>query len=217
MHLPEADKEYSICTQHKRNLAINLSGYTHICRYHKYPKRTSYTNDTLTPKGMCIDLFHSAYPYCLSLLYGAAYAKKIRVCCPNPAAYVSIEVNRKPTKTRYLREFMIWLLAKFGYRIDFPSMNIIMAISEDASSGCFYSYKKGQTFKFNIWLGRELCPATFDALYPSVHNLMRGGKIPWSSLGNSDNKIICPDPGSNITMSINQENTSKIVEGILQK
>lgn len=198
-------KNHQLCTSDKENLSINLSNCTRLCRYHKYPRRKSYNNRLLAPKGMCIDLFHSAYPHCLSLLYDATYPKKVIVTCPNPDANVSIEIKKKLTKTRYLRRFLVWLLAKFGYEIEFPDKDITMTVRNKEKSKCLYSHKKGQSFQFNIWLGRELCPATFDALYPSIHNLMRGGCIPWHQEKNDGNKIVCPDPKSNITMSISKK------------
>lgn len=77
-----------------------------------------------------------------------------------------------------------------------------MTVKERDSSKCPPSQQKGDRFKFNTWLGREVCPATFDALYPSVHNLTRSGNAPWHQQKSSANKIVCPDPKSNITMSI---------------
>lgn len=195
-------QSYIICTPNRDNLAVDLIRCTHVCRYHKYPRRTSYTNGFLAPRGMCIDLFHAAYPYCLSLLYGAAYIKKVIVYCPNPDANVSIEIRKRPAKTRYFRNLMARLFAKLGYNIECPDVNITMTVRKDANVSCLYTYKSGRKFKFNIWLGREVCPATFDALYPSIHNIMRDGGIPWSPEKKSGNEVVCPDPKSNITMSI---------------
>lgn len=195
----------TVCTERKDILSINLCNCTRLCRYYKYPTRRFFTNDTLAPKGMCIDLFHSAYPTCLSLLYGGKYNGKVIVFCPNPDANFSVEITKKSTKTKIFRRFVAWLLSKFYERIvQIPDTEIIMTIRNNTNSNCIYSYKKGQKFKFNIWFGREVCPGLFDVLYPSIHNLIRNGNIPWGVI-NKKNVIICPDPKRNITMSISKK------------
>lgn len=195
-----------ICTEKENNLFLTLSNYTHICRYHKWPTRTKYTNNLLAPKGMCIDLFHSAYPSCLSLLYGAKFNEKVIISCPNPDAGICIELTRHPTKTKYLRKFIVRLLSKIGRDIELPDTEIIMTIINDNNAGCLYAYKKGCKFKFNLWSGRELCPATFDAVYPFVNNFVRGSFGAWQKKeDNNAAKVVCPDSKSSITMSIVQE------------
>jgi uncharacterized repeat protein (TIGR04076 family) len=204
-----AKANYSICTPKDAGLALSLSRCKHVCRYHKLPRRTRYDSQTLAPKNMCIDLFNSAYPFCLAQLYGAKmrggnFSGNIVISCPNPDSNVAIKIKAKPTITRYLTRSAIWLASIIGYDIEIPDTQITMTILEDANPSCIYRYKKGDSFRFNIWQGRELCPATFDSVYPSVHNLTRGGSVPWSP-GTSLGEVVCPDPKSSITLAISRK------------
>lgn len=198
--IPACGARHIACSPRKGVLEINLSECTHVCRYHKFPARRRYAAGLLAPRGMCIDLFHAAYPYCLSLLYGGKFSEPIMVSCPNPEAQVAIRLDKVATKTRVLRKCMVKLSRWLGREIECPSESIVMSVVSCDNAHCLYTFTTGQKFKFNIWLGREVCPATFDAMYPSVHNLLRGGVIPWSE--DAGNKIVCPDSKSNITMSV---------------
>jgi len=198
----EAKTSMDVCTANKDSLKIQLTDCAHICRYHKYPKRTQYNNSLLAPKGMCVDLFHSAYPHCLSMLYSKAHPEGIIAYCPNPEGNVAVEIKRKPLITGILRRFGVWLAARFGFKIECPDAGITMTVVSDAEFNCQREYKKGKRFKFNIWLGREMCPATFDAVYPSVHNMARGAATPWHSGTDTCTNVACPDPNGNITMEV---------------
>ncbi len=193
-----------ICTRETEGgLDLRLTRCAHVCRYHKYPRRTAYSDGLMAPKGLCIDLFHSAYPACLSLLYSPEDRVKSTAWCPNPEANVSVETEKRPTKTRALRRLLVKILGMLGHpTAECPDSMIVLTIRTGDAANCPCSHSEGQEFKFNIWLGRELCPATFDAVYPSAHNLLRGGGVPWSAGGGAEGEAACPDPKGRITMSI---------------
>jgi len=152
---------------------------------------------------MCIDLFHSAYPVCLAILYGADLKSRVTVSCPNPDSNSAVELLKIPVKTIKLRKLILKILSKFGMEIELPLYSILMRIVENDSGSCHYAYKAGKTFKFNTWLGREVCPASFDAMYPTIHNILRGRNAPWKE-EDKEIEIVCPDSKSNITMRIHE-------------
>lgn len=198
---PTANNNHRVCTERDNMLSFKLSFYTHLCRYHRLPRRVHYDNRLLAPRGMCIDLFHAAYPYGLGMMYGAKFQEPIVVSCPYPSANVCVKLEVKTLLTKPLRRFIAYVLSKIGRKVEIPGIRLIMTILQGANSNCPCAYTQGTQFQFNIWQGKEVCPALFDALYPAVHNVMRGGHIPWQ-WGMENNEIVCPDSKSNITLAL---------------
>lgn len=193
----------TLCTilEIKQELNLNLVSFTYRCRYHKWPKRERYTQNNLSPKGLCPDLFYTAYIYCLCALY----SKKDKpdtfiVKCPNPQANIWIKIVTKKMSTYYLRRLITLLLSKLKVNKEIPDSNCYL-ILERTEGDCAMNMKEGTKFVFNLWRKYELCPATLSNIYFGIHNSVRGVKVPWEP-GKKGSLLQCPDPASNITFNL---------------
>ena len=184
------------------------------CKYHKRAGE-KYDMDSLGPPGLCLDAYHVAYPYCLALLYDAEFTKsderyhhtdsqrdRVLVQCPNPKERVVMEIRRYyvlPKAVKSLKNLAERILEKLSFPVDVIEYRIGIMVVE-VKGNCPHSHKVGEKFWFNIrtrlfWLnGRqeEICPASFDQLYPFIALARRGVKIPWSNNGSSA-CLNCPD------------------------
>src|SRR3989338_3150185 len=128
---------------------ISVASIAGRCKYHRKVGQV-YNLDDLAPHGMCLDAFHAAYPYCLSLLYGAKFKwmknkKSVIAQGPNPKGAVVMEIRRKII-SRNKKEILIKVIEIKGV--------------------CRKGLKRGQIFKMNLGDFPEMCPAAFDILYP---------------------------------------------------
>lgn len=181
-----------------KDLKLKLSSFRHRCGYFKWPKREYYNNENFGPKGLCIDLFHLSHMYAMGSIY--AYKKESKpviVYCNDKEACVKLSIKVKKTKTYLLRRIFILLLRFFRINKIIPELICEMVVEEGAEQ-CPMKLTKGMKFTYNMGRRYELCPASFDNLYFIIHNLLRGGDVPWDKTDNDSEVAVCPDDVSNI-------------------
>jgi uncharacterized repeat protein (TIGR04076 family) len=91
---------------------------------------------------------------------------------------------------RKLKAFAIRILQSLGIGAEYPDRDIILEISH-VDRSCPRGLTEGQSFLFNIWDRKELCPASFYALYPLLLQQMTASP-PVTQCENSF--VHCPDP-----------------------
>lgn len=182
------------------------------CNYHK--ARECQDNTTLGPKGLCLEVYHNAYPHCLGMLYGATSEDECTashlIRCPSHENYVVMEIVRSPLFLRFKLLNIIKKIVNKFFPIAIPRCRILLKVRK-VIGDCPKKHKTGDAFEFNLGnlqltsniiipLGypSEMCPAAFDNLYPFIgwHSLNK--RLPWI---NDDNHSIlqCPDHKSNIS------------------
>jgi len=155
---------------------------THIgsstCKYNRQGNE-KFDLDGLGPKGLCLDLYHSAYPYCLAMLYGAVFSweedpEAVHAQCPAPGGNIHYEVRRKRLPeiievNGIKKKMEVWI-------------NIIdrQKVEEGETAGCQCSHEYGESYEFNQGDYRgQMCPAAFNNIWPEIKALNSGGKTPW--------------------------------------
>jgi len=178
----------------------------HICNstckyYRKHGEQFDIRH--LGPPGLCLDLYHSAYPYCLALLYGAEFSwekdkNAVNAQCPSPTKTVHFEVRRKPLER---------IIVSQGVNKKSDILIKIIDITEksgDYENPCICEHYPGQEFEFNQGdFLEQMCPAAFNNLYPTIKNLLNEGKIPWIRGGKI--YVRCPDNKPKITFEIDKK------------
>jgi len=144
------------------DVKIKVVSVAGICKYHRRVGQ-EYNLSDLVPPGMCLDAFHVAYPYALSLLYGAKFKwmkdkDAVIAQCPNPKGAVVMEIRRK--------------------KLSAVKKKILIKII-DVKGKCHMQLKKSQVFKMNLGDYPQICPEAFDDLYPYLCILRYGGTAPW--------------------------------------
>ncbi len=164
------------------------------CKYksHKEPGG-EFDIELLAPRGMCLDAYFSAYPYCLSLMYGAEFKfmpepNTVTFQCPAPLRPVVMEARR--------------------IKIDEKNTKIVITVKDilkldnKCADTCKCQMKIGEVFEFNHMGQRpEICPAGFLHIFPYLSCLLRGGSLPWST-GKSSFLVHCPDEKINVTYEV---------------
>lgn len=182
-----------VCLKPDTVTTARVVSYQHKCRYHKCPSRLYYNSKQMAPEGMCPTLFHAAYPACLRVLYGGV--SKISVRCPNPNGSVLVLVYRHGSFAGMFKMVLKWFVELFGKHIEIHPDDIGMSITfVNADAGCMY-HKAGERFFMNTWLGREMCPAEMDAVYPVVHAMQEDAALFVGA-------VVCPDSGSNVKLEL---------------
>jgi len=142
------------------------------CRYHKKGGQ-SFTLDAIAPAGLCLDAFHIAYPYCLTLLYDGDFnaschrpcdANRVIIQCPRGKMKMEVaRIHLLPKTVKTLKTAAEKAFKKLFYPPDVIDYKIRIKIIE-AADGC--PHKPGELYYMNIRDTNELCPASFDAVYP---------------------------------------------------
>ena len=156
------------------------------CRYHKRENQV-YSSDSIAPKGLCFDAFHAAYPYCLALLYDADFTgschknagkDEVEIQCPMGCMRMRVtRIHSLPKPVKFLKTAAEKIFKRLLFPPDVPDYRIRIMV-EESSSEC--PHKGGEEYYLNIRKTSELCPASFDALYPF--------------LGVTDMRLVhCPD------------------------
>ena len=179
-----------------KKVIIKLRTHDPKCKYtcHKVGGGV-FDAELLAPKGMCLHAYFSAYPYCLSLMYGAEFIfmpdpNTITFQCPSPIDPVVMEARRVK-----LDEKKIKVIIEVKDRI--PLKNAC----EDSCHG-ICPMKSGQEFEFNHMGQRpEICPAGFMHIFPYLTALLGGGKVPWQT-GNNSFLVHCPDEKINVSYEV---------------
>ncbi|HHT9140540.1 MAG TPA: TIGR04076 family protein [Candidatus Tripitaka californicus] len=187
-------EEIDVCFPYNRQ-AVKAATVKSPCRYHTAPTAMG----RVSPEGMCLSAFHTAYPYSLGLLYDAKFVNgggggPIRLRCPNPRGGVELEVKRVPTTSSVVR-----LLKGIGARVfelisrpvDVIDHKIVYTIC-GVQGTCPARHRVGEEFEFNLWSKEELCPASFHSLYPYLFLKDRGDSFGWQE-GEALSEVSCPD------------------------
>lgn len=175
----------------------------HTCKYHR-TCGNEFDIEHLGPKGLCLDLYSAAYPYCLGLLHGAEFswmkksdANSVYAQCPAPEP-VHFQVERVPLEK---------IVENNGVK---KSMKVIIRITRaEAKSGdycndCLCKQKVGQEFEFNQGDFNEyMCPAAFYNMYPVIRTILNGGEMPWTRDGKT--QVQCPDNVTKIGFEIEKK------------
>lgn len=178
------------------------------CKYHRHIGQV-YTLKDLAPLGICPHAYFAAYPYCLSLLYGATFSwmKKIdknavEAQCPAPRNQVVMKIWREliHKETRKTKK------DEDKYNIYIKVINKLKNSDKDykCCRTCKKTMKKGKKFEFNKGQFPGVCPAAFHQMLPYLLVLANGGKLDWQ---NEDKSITlsCPDNISEINFLIKKK------------
>lgn len=190
----------SICHVTFNRLGLKTGPFKRRCRYHRIQDQ-KFNGEAFFPKNFCPHAFRIAYPYCLSLLYDSKYPSKdrsnpkrtVKVNCPSGDNSVELTINIRyslPYVIRKLKDAAIRTLQFVGIDGEYPDRDVILTVSR-VHKFCPIGLTEGQSFSFNIWNRKELCPASFYAAYPI---LMRQMTIPKNSPSGANSLIHCPDP-----------------------
>jgi uncharacterized repeat protein (TIGR04076 family) len=172
------------------------------CKYHRVCGKV-FDLEHLGPKGMCLDLYFSAYPYCLSLLYGAEFSwekdkNAVNAQCPSPSGSVHYEVRRENLEQEVMSN---------GIRKKRRIMIKVTKVEEKKDkyeNDCICQHKVGDEYEFNQGDFLDyICPAAFYNIFPTLKTLLNGGKAPWGKGKEID--IECPDNISKIKFRLREK------------
>jgi len=194
------DQSKNSCAVDFDAFKLKTGPFSRSCRYHR-SQGACFDGCSLCPKKMCPHLYRVAYPYSLSLLYDGIYpagngSPSMRsVICKCPSCDTSVEINihvayTLPFLVRKLKKAAIQTLQFVGIDGEFPDRNIILKVNRVAGH-CPRGLVKGQSFRFNLWDKKELCPASFFNIYPIL--MASAEKI--AETNNTNRGVVnCPDP-----------------------
>ena len=147
------------------------------CKYYRKMNET-YDMNHMGPEDLCLDLYHSAYPYCLAILYGAKFTwmdDKTCVCGQCPYGRVHFKVKRIPIEEE-----------KEGIK---KTCRIIIEII--SSNNCYNNHIVGEEYEFNQGdLLDQMCPAAFYNIYPIL------------KCTSTDVNVECPDNNTKIGFEV---------------
>ncbi|MFH1905657.1 MAG: hypothetical protein ABIK53_09090 [bacterium] len=142
------------------------------CRYHM--KDTEIFNfSQLTPEGLCIHAFHSVYASCLKLLYtGKKNNIETPIFCPNTNGSIEFEIIGKKHSNilQRLLNGLKYYLRCMGIPCDYQIKRIFIKVT-GVKDVCPMGHKEGDIFEFNLGNKSEICPASFESLYPMICSL----------------------------------------------
>lgn len=175
----------------------------HTCKYYRKELEV-FDLDHLAPKGLCLDLYFAAYPYCLSLLYGACFTWEkdknvVNAQCPAADGNVHFKVKRIPLKKQVISNGI-----KKNNKIIVEIIRVEKSKGEYENS-CICPHETGEKFEFNQGDDlTQMCPAAFYNIYPNLKSMLNKGEPSWSKNG----KVFmqCPDNISGIMFEITKEN-----------
>ena len=166
-------KERSLC-----NTALNFDAKIltvaskQRCRYHAKNSEI-FNSSQFTPDGLCIHAFHAIYPSCLKVLYTEKNNNiESSIVCPDTEGAVEFEVFgvKHSDITRRLYNSMKCYLRRLGIPCDYQLKRIIIKVT-CTTGKCPKGHKKSDTFEFNLGGKSEICPASFESIYPSISSL----------------------------------------------
>ena len=139
--------------------SLKVVGMERSCAYHR--KLEPIFIQKMTPKGICTLLYHSLYPYFLSLLYGGDETTK-EFNCPH-GNQVKIKLIRKKKRLFPILKGIQYLTRLVGLNLDVILFQIKGIITKDSAT-CPLKLHKNQEFIFGC--KNQLCNSTFDTLIP---------------------------------------------------
>ena len=200
MGIDQINSTDSICDIQFRQFAVQTAPHKRTCRYHR-TQGQAFAGDAFLAKGLCPHAFRIAYPHCLSLLYDAQYplqrkataTRSVTVSCPSCDNRVEFTIRIQytlPLVIRKIKTAAIRTLQFLGIDGEYPDRNIILEVSQ-VKGKCPIGIREGQSFLFNIWNRKELCPASFYTMYPV---LIQQASFPGRPLQGEQRSVHCPDP-----------------------
>lgn len=172
---------HSVCHLKPDLVILKTAPFKRGCRYHRKQGQI-FKEGNLLPKDFCPHAYARIYPQALSLLYNSRL-KSEKILCPNKKFRVEFLLSSTytlPLLVRKLKKFSLFLLNKVGVATEFPDKKISIEVNR-ADDRCPKGFASGDIFTFNIWRRKELCPASFYAMYPFYLK----GSVP---------SFHCPDP-----------------------
>ncbi|MGD9015457.1 MAG: hypothetical protein PVI33_05500 [Candidatus Omnitrophota bacterium] len=175
------------------------------CRYHRHGTKTFYFNQ-LTPDRLCIHAFHSAYATCLRLLYTQTKDNSDNVfVCPSPEESIKFKIiTMAHTNIKFkLINAIKYLLRLIGIPCDYQLKRIFIKVA-GGQRPCPMGHKQGDVFEFNLGNKQEICPASFECLYPTIYALnIKRLDAPFSKIESKQHVCInCPSHKDTIKYDI---------------
>lgn len=168
---PHGRGESFICqTAMLKGMQVTATKSQRRCRYHRLDSE-KYHLDQLSPDGLCMHAFHSAYATCLKFLYSdRCHNRESVLMCPEARVSLRFKVMTADHSrlTERLRNKFKYYLRRIGIPCDYQSKRILIKIIS-SQSPCPKGHQAGDTFEFNLGNKSEICPASFESLYPVVY------------------------------------------------
>ena len=211
--------EISTCNFTTEGTCVTVIKKEGRCNYHK--AGNFFDIKEFGPKGLCIEAYHSVYPFCLGMLYGADLfgnkeAENNLAHCPSADNYVVMKINSAPLPLRIKALNIVKSFVNSFYPVAFSKRRIFIEIVE-VTGVCPKNHKTGEMFEFNlgnlqltknviISLGyeKEMCPAAFNSLYPFLGWYSITKKMPWAQK-DSQSVLQCPDHKANVSFEFNEK------------
>lgn len=174
------------------------------CRYHLENSKDFGFNQ-LAPDGLCIHAFHSAYSSCLRLLYtGKKNNFAARFICPDVKGSVEFEtlaVRHSNIRFR-LMQTLKYCLRRIGVPCDYLIKRILIKVT-NSKNVCPMGHKIGDTFEFNLGDKPEICPASFESVYPVFYAVKLKQALGEADVINTEPLCLeCPSHSVNIRYHI---------------
>ena len=201
-----------MCRYTNQTCQIKVVSKKGPCRYHA--KGCHYDKNSVTPGGICSEIYHNAYPYCLSLIYGANFNEEILIRCPSTEACVVVRIYSKPIALFLMPGLILRTILNFFTPVEIVRKQAIVQIkavqghcANRHTSGQKYIFPMGSAFFTYSWsagsyflekLGAKftsskfLCPAFFDSFYPLLGYFSKNHCFPWKN-GPEEKLIQCTD------------------------
>lgn len=180
-----------------------------VCKYHK-TQGQEFTIQEIVPKNMCFEAFSVAYPFALSMLYGAdnnvsfcsglpeqqaSADKEFIFQCPSSKNKVIFKMERKeklPVVVKRMKNFIETIFKKVFFPVDKVQLEYDISMKVIGVEGqCPQKHKVGDEFFFNTKDTNILCPASFNSIHTFIQMIYDGVKMPWAK--NNGNFVHCPD------------------------
>lgn len=206
-----------MCRYSGLNCKIEVISKEGACRYHA--KGCSYDCSAITPAGLCPEIYHNAYPYCLSMIYGANFGEEILVRCPSTEAKVVVQIRAKPLPLFLKPGQVLRTILNLFTPIEIARKQAVIQIKA-VEGPCHRKHRAGQEYLFPMgskfftyhWSAgayfiekmgimgkssKELCPAFFDSFYPIFSYFSKNNCFPWKD-GRKEKLVQCPDHSAGI-------------------
>lgn len=183
-----------------------------FCRYHR--SKAGYPISRLTTAGLCPEAFHSLYPLAFSMLYTDIDGHISQCNCPGVDGNIVFQLVQRPVP--WMHRLCNGL--KKGIHFIYPSEIICHKVFievKQPNPACPYNYRKGSLFIFNLGKEKEICPAAFYNIFPSIILSVYADDITQTTRRLSNSLVYaCPDHRRNILFKLQDgdERIAKISE-----
>ena len=188
----------------KSDISFSTRNGTIFCRYHRRDKTRPVA--ALKPEGFCAEAYHQLYPFLFSMLYSPypeMLSQQFVVSCPAVGGSIKFELFR--TKPKVFQK-AINVMKRMMSRVrptEILDYRVFIRV-KSTSQQCPYPFKGEEIFEFNLGDGREICPAAFYNIFPSlISNIYGFNNEGCGWFG-------CPDHKTNIMFAINSSNAGSL-------